>query len=211
MKQYVIDFFKNYPTGRFLEIGADDGGPRTDSEPFWGLIEQGWSGVYCEPNPMACTKLIKHAIPYGDKIKIFNGGIASSAGIKDFFISIETSGSSSFYPNWMQRQHFYLPEHTQFPIITNTLTLSSLLDYTGWDFDAISVDIECKGNIVEEIFNDIDISKLVNCKLIILEVATTALETLLIQHGFLLDKRYDGNLVFTKTILSKDKYYIGDS
>jgi len=198
MKQYVINFFKNKPTGRFLEIGADDGGPKDDTEPFWSLVEKGWSGVYCEPNPMSCATLIKNVMPYGDKIKIFNGAIAPTTGIKDFYISMETGGSSSFDPNWMQQQDFYLPEHTQFPIITKTLTLSSLLDYVGWDFDAISVDIECKDYEVEEIFNNIDISKLTNCKLIIMEIGTNVLTTRLIQNGFSIDKPFKDNLFFTK-------------
>ena len=198
MKQYVIDFFKNKSTGRFLEIGGDDGGPKNDGEPFWGLVEQGWSGVYCEPNPISCAKLIKNLMPHGDKIKIFNGGIAPTTGIKDFYMSIETGGSSSFDPNWMKQQIFYLPEQTQYPIITNTLTLINLLNHVGWDFDAISVDIECKGDVVTNIFNDIDITKLTNCKLIILEAACPILQNRLMQDGFDMAIREDGNLVFTK-------------
>ena len=197
-KHFIVDFFKNQPTGKFLEIGSDDGGPKNEEEPFWGLAEQGWSGVYCEPNPISCAKLIKNVMPYGDKIKVFNGAVTPSSELLNFYLSIDTGGSSSFDPEWMKKQDFYLPEHRQYPIITNTVTLSKLLDFVGWDVDAISIDVEAKGNYVELMLADIDFTKLFNCKLICIEGGTLELCNKLELHGYKVVQTKCGNFIFSK-------------
>ena len=185
-KQFVVDFFKDQPTGKFLEIGACDGGPNSDDEPFWGLLEKGWNGVYCEPNPMSCTRLINNVMPYGDKVKIFNGAVAPTSGLTDFYLSVDTGGSSSFDPSWMSQQYYYKQTDRQYPIITNTTTVNTLLNLIGWDVDAISIDVEAKpeSEFLKMLFNDVDLTKLTRCKLFIIEAVPNVLRDRLLDLGF---------------------------
>jgi len=201
-KEFVVDFFKNQLTGKFLEIGACDGGPNSDDEPFWGLVQKGWNGVYCEPNPMSCARLIKNVMPYGDKIKIFNGAITPAGGLSDFYLSIDTGGSSSFDSSWMSKQTFYEETHRQYPIITNTITVNTLIDHVGWDVDAISIDIEAspQSEFLKTLFNDVDLSKLIKCKLFIMEAVPDILRDSLLELGFELVISKVHNSIFYRNI-----------
>lgn len=51
----ILDFFKDRPPGRLLDIGAFDGKTFSNS---LALIEKGWSGVMVEPNPSSLAALI---------------------------------------------------------------------------------------------------------------------------------------------------------
>ena len=203
IKQFVINHFNNQLTGKFLEIGANDGEPHNNDEPFWGLVEKNWSGVYCEPNPIACAQLVKNVMPYGDKIKIVNGALDADAGLKTFYLSVDSKGpSSSFHPEWMKQQTYHKPNDRQYPIITNSFTLENLLDNVGYDFDAMSIDIETYD--IEPILGDFNFSKLNNCKLIMLEVCSKKITQSLLNLGYsintLVPNKDDPgvNLIFTR-------------
>jgi FkbM family methyltransferase len=174
-KNFIIDFFKNKPNGRFLEIGANDGEPTQDTEPMWGLVEKGWSGVYCEPNPISCAKLISNILPYKDKIQVFNGAVSmnNNEGLVDFYLSLQTRMSSSLDPTWSKKQYYYKPEHQQYPMITSMVSFQSLIDFVGNDFDCISIDVENNSAVVSDLLMSIDWGQFKNCKVLCLEAATS--------------------------------------
>jgi len=205
IKQFVIDYFSNQSSGRFLEIGANDGEPYNNNEPFWGLVEKNWSGVYCEPNPIACAQLIKNVMPYGDKIKIVNGALDTDTGLKTFYLSVDSKGpSSSFHSDWMAQQTYHKPNDRQYPIITNSFTLENLLDNVGYDFDAMSIDIETNEYQLEQMLHDFNFSKLNNCKLIMLEVCSKKITQSLLNLGYSINTTVPNksdtgvNLIFTR-------------
>ena len=205
IKQFVIDYFSNQSSGRFLEIGANDGEPYNNNEPFWRLVEKNWSGVYCEPNPIACSQLIKNVMPYGDKIKIVNGALSTDVGLKTFYVSVDSKGpSSSLHPEWMAQQTYHKPNDRQYPIITNSFTLENLLDNVGYDFDAMSIDIETNEYQLEQMLHDFNFSKLNNCKLIMLEVCSKKLTQSLLNLGYSINTTVPNksdtgvNLIFTR-------------
>ena len=205
IKQFVIDYFSNQSSGRFLEIGANDGEPYNNNEPFWGLVEKNWSGVYCEPNPIACSQLIKNVMPYGDKIKIVNGALSTDVGLKTFYVSVDSKGpSSSLHSEWMAQQTYHKPNDRQYPIITNSFTLENLLDSVGYDFDAMSIDIETNEYQLEQMLHDFNFSKLNNCKLIMLEVCSKKITQSLLNLGYSINTTVPNksdtgvNLIFTR-------------
>jgi FkbM family methyltransferase len=184
IKQIVINHFINQPNGKFLEIGSHDGEPTNDSEPCWGLVEKGWSGVYCEPNPMSCAQLMKNVMQFGERIKIINGALGKENGLKTFYVSVDKGMSSSFCKEWMSEQTYHEPNDRQYPIITNTFTIDTLLDTVGYDFDAVSIDIETPTDVFSNMLNGFDFSKLTNCKLIMLEVAPIWVRDSLVNLGY---------------------------
>jgi FkbM family methyltransferase len=205
IKQFVINYFSNQLTGRFLEIGANDGEPDNNNEPFWGLVEKNWSGVYCEPNPIACAQLLKNVMPYGDRIKIVNGALSTDVGLKTFYVSVDSKGpSSSIHLEWMQQQTYHKPNDRQYPIITNSFTLENLLDNVGYDFDAMSIDIETNEYHLEQMLYDFNFSKLNNCKLIMLEVCSKKITQSLLNLGYSINTTLPNNsgpginLIFTR-------------
>jgi hypothetical protein len=197
-KYFIQDFFKDQPTGRFLEIGAKDGEPDMDSEPMWTLVEKGWSGVYCEPNPISCASLIENILPYKDKIQIFNGAISlpeSPGRLEDFHLCFDIPSISSFDVDWQEQTtkgdywlehfpHLKLDTNRQISIITNTVTFQTLIDKVGNDFDCISIDIETGLDKVEELIMSIDWGQFKNCKLLCLETSGNKYLAHLEKFGF---------------------------
>lgn len=78
--------------------------------------------------------------------------------------------------------------------------MSKLLDFVGWDIDAISIDVEASGNYVDLILADIDFARLANCKLICIEGASPELCSKLSSYGYLATHTACGNTIFTKLI-----------
>jgi len=178
-KYVVLEFFENLPVGRFLEIGANDGVPTSDDEPVWGLKEKGWAGVYCEPNPSSCAKLIKNIGPDRPDIEIVNCAITIDSGLKTFYsVSSKnnntTVGTSSFRSHWIPLLPKILQDRVDFikPIITNTITFNQLLDEVGSDFDFVSIDVENLAEENDEFIQSIDFARLENCKMIMIESIT---------------------------------------
>ena len=198
-KYFIQDFFKDQPTGRFLEIGACNGDTNEDSEPMWTLVEKGWSGVYCEPNPISCASLIENIFPYKDKIQIFNGAISlpnSPSGLEDFHLCLDIPSISSFSLDWPEcltksehwLEHFSnlkIYPDKQISIITNTVSFQTLIDKVGNDFDCISIDIEANLTNVEELIMSIDWGQFKNCKLLCLEIGGGRYGAYLEKFGFI--------------------------
>ena len=157
----VSDFFKSQTTGRFLCIGSANGIDQTHS-----LIQKGWAGVYCEPDPAALvgnssqlTGLFHATTEFRDKIVIVNAAITATSGICNFYIN-KTIALSTTKKEWSNSDSI--------PIIINSVGVNQLLDYVGEDFDYVQIDAE---GADFEILNTIDWSKrLPNCKLIGVEL-----------------------------------------
>jgi hypothetical protein len=187
-KYFVEDFFKDKPIGKFLEIGADNGGLGSDAEPMWGLVEKGWFGVYCEPNPISCAKLIENSMPYRDQIKIFNGAISldGTSKLEDFYLSLDFSPISSLDKQWADKigNPVHMNKESWLPIITNTIDFQRFIDKVGNDFDCISIDIENESSCVDRLIMSIDWAQFKNCKLLCIETTKFGIEDYLKTFGF---------------------------
>lgn len=182
--EFVANFFKDQTTGSFLEIGAHDGEIGCHGEPCWRLLEKNWKGVYCEPNPTSCSKLIKNLWTYRENIRIYNMAISSDGRMSNFYIpSREDHAScSSFKLEWIREQSFFDPTSVIYSIVTNTTTLDKLLEFHGnTDFDFIAIDIE--GADVE-VIPSINWAQFTNLKLLCIESPTYDTTNYLISQGF---------------------------
>lgn len=53
-EQVILDYFKDFPRGTFLDIGANEGVTFSNTR---ALAERGWTGCLIEPSPKAYAKL----------------------------------------------------------------------------------------------------------------------------------------------------------
>ena len=182
----VSDFFRSQSTGRFLSIGSANGIDQT-----YSLLRKGWSGVYCEPDPVALSSIDGHGLlrvteNFRDNAIIVNAAIAPLSGICDFYIN-NTIALSTTKKEWS--------DSTSIPVIINTIGFNQLLDYVGEDFDYVQIDSE--GNDVE-LVESIDWSKrLPNCKMIGIELGIELWRQLLAQ-GYIMSEVTEHNIYFTR-------------
>ena len=137
----LVDHFKNF-TGKFLGIGANVG---LD----WGfpLLDRGWSGVYCEPDPIACSQLIQNTEKYRNQVSIVNSAIMPTSGLRPFYLSLNSSFLSSMDSDWLETVLSYNNNQwdknpKKVPILTNAISFQELINYIGIDFDLIVIDTE---------------------------------------------------------------------
>lgn len=162
----ILKEFFDSITGRFLGIGANIG---LD----WGfpLLEKGWTGVYCEPDPIAFSSLIQNTEKYRNNVSLVNAAILPSDGLRPFYMSINSSFLSSLDPDWLEGALAYFnyefdKNPKKIPILVNTVSFQKLIDYLGNDFDLIVIDTE---GFDVEIAASIDWRQFEKCKMISLE------------------------------------------
>ena len=201
-KEFVLEYFKKKKTGQFLEVGANDGNPFSHTEPCWGLVEKGWQGVYVEPNPFGCSKLIEHLTPFNlNKFKIFNCAIDKRIQLAKFFVSKSHPAVSSLQENWtdnLEQQH----DFQKIEIFINTITFDQIFMSTGNNFNFISFDLECSDEILNYHINLIDWSSFKNLKLVCIEIVDYKkhVTPYLKSFGFkLLTRGNDNNIFYEKT------------
>jgi hypothetical protein len=182
----VSDFFKSQPTGRFLCIGSANGIDQT-----YSLLQKGWAGVYCEPDPVALSSIDGHGLlrvtkDFRDKTVIVNAAIASESNICDFYIN-NTIALSTTKKEWS--------DSSSTPVIIHTIGFNELLNYVGEEFDYVQIDTE--GNDVE-LINSIDLGKrLLNCKMIGIELGIETWSQLL-RHGYIISEITEHNMYFRR-------------
>ena len=154
-------------SGRFLGVGANIG-----KDWAWPLACNGWHGVYVEPDPSACSQLVKNCKPFGDRIQIVNCAVSGTGGLQSFFCSLKSNYNSSLNKKWLDK--FVMLNHSKdnddaehiYPILTNTISFTDLISHIGKDFTCIVIDTE---GTDEEIVKSVDWSKFTNCELVCIE------------------------------------------
>ena len=189
--KFIPNFFKDYSTGSFLEIGAENGLSDDPHEPVWELVKLGWEGVYCEPNPYACSRLLKNLESFNNII-VVNGAIDISSGLKKFYIDDGWACLSSLNKDWIKQVDIAPNGLIQKPIITNTFTMQQLTAAVGLDFNCISIDIENTHEFYEKIVNSFDWRLFTHCKMIVIELCTDQIQDYFISIGY----TYAGHSVF---------------
>tara|TARA_R110000822_G_scaffold12096_7_gene43638 strand:+ start:2169 stop:2903 length:735 start_codon:yes stop_codon:yes gene_type:complete len=182
----VSDFFKATPTGRFLCVGSANGIDQT-----YSLLQKGWSGVYCEPDPAALVDPV-HGLfcatkEFNDNVVIVNAAITATSNVCNFYIN-KTIALSTTKKD--------LSNSDSIPIIINSCGVNQLLDYIGEDFDYVQIDAEGADT---EIINAIDWSqRLPNCKLIGVEAGIENWQQLLNQGNYVIAAVTEHNMYFRR-------------
>ena len=189
----VSDFFRSQPTGRFLSIGSANGIDQT-----YSLLQKGWSGVCCEPDPVALSDSDGHGLlratnEFGNKIVVVNAAITAAGGVCKFYINPTIALST------IQAR---LSTSESRSIVINSLGVNQLLDYVGEDFDYVQIDAE--GTDVE-IINSIDWStRLPNCKLIGIELGIECWSQLWNQGNYVIAAVTEHNIYFRRLDLKNE-------
>lgn len=142
----------------FLDIGAYDGVLFSNTR---RLALRGWSGVCFEPSPIPFIKL-KELYKDNDKVQTFPIAIGELDGKQSFYDS-RGDAISSF-----DKKHVNVwKAHADFhKIFVDTITVESMFNRFGYDFDFINIDTE--GTSVD-ILLKFRFPKLKNLKLICIE------------------------------------------
>jgi len=191
-------------TGRFLGIGANIG-----KDWAWPLASNGWHGVYVEPDPSACSQLVKNCTPFADKIKIVNCAVSGTGGLQTFFCSLKSNYNSSLNKKWLDK--FVKLNHSQDnddaehirPILTNTIAFADLIDAVGTNFRVIVIDTE---GTDEEIVRSTDWSQFSECELVCIEHEFMEIEPHLSvidhlqRHGFRFTDQDHCHAIYRRTI-----------
>jgi len=82
-ERFVVEFFKNSPTGRFLDVGAFDGINLSNTR---RLLEIGWSGVLVEPMWRSFGELINNCQPYLDRVTLVSAAVGSESGLAKLWV-----------------------------------------------------------------------------------------------------------------------------
>jgi FkbM family methyltransferase len=178
-QQIIENFFKDH-VGNFLVIGAANG-----IDQSWNLLKSGWNAVYCEPDPVACKYLLETTHPWSDQVTIVNSAINTTGGLTPFHVS-PTVGLSSVCP---------LPGIDSREIITNSIAISDLFEFIGYNFDYVQIDAE---GLDHQLITAMDWAKLVNCKMICIETGMWSWQHLL-EHGeYVLTDNLGANTIYRR-------------
>lgn len=80
-ESFILDYFKDKPTGKFIDIGAYDVFKFSNTR---ALFEKGWFGIFVEPSPPNYKAIADH---YKDSglILVLNIAIGETTGEIDFY------------------------------------------------------------------------------------------------------------------------------
>jgi FkbM family methyltransferase len=180
--------------GRFLGIGANVG-----QDWSWPLLQQGWHGVLVEPDPTACTSLIKNAKEFASQLTIINTAISARSGLSPFYLSLRSSWNSSLNLAWQNKifstnvhnlSKYNDDENHVYKIITNTIGFQNFIDYVGNNFDVIVIDTEGSDS---EIVLSLDWKQFSQCKLLCIEHEFAEIEP----HLDVIAHLYNAGFTFT--------------
>lgn len=186
----VEDFFKDLDNGRFLCIGSANGVDQT-----YSLLSKGWTGVYCDPDPLVFQGLFDATASFSEKTVLVNAAIVPEPGITEFHIS-STQALSSVYRD--------LAGADSRKLVINPMTLDQLLDYVGEDFDYVQIDIE---GVDDDVIKSIDWSKrLPRCKMIGIETGLLIWEYLWDAGNYVLTDLTEHNAYYRRLLtIDQDK------
>ena len=182
----VNNFFAGH-VGRFLSIGANHGQDQT-----YDLLCKGWQGVYCEPDPYACIKLMETVQPYREQVTIINSAITPVGGPIDFYLAVGESFVSSTQVSWTQR---HAKKNNIQKILINSLSLNQVLEQFNFEFDFVQTDIE---GLDIEIIQSVDWSRVTSCRMICTEAGPAVLKQLCTQGNYMITDITPTNSIYKK-------------
>jgi len=134
---HILDHFKGRK-GRFLDIGAYDGLTYSNTR---CLMEEGWSGVCVEPNPLILPYLQDHT----ERFPLIS--TLQAAILPDTFqgrprMWITQDATSSFIPEHIETINRHNPKIKFKPVAVPTLRWHEFLKVYPQPYDFINIDVE---------------------------------------------------------------------
>ena len=155
-EEIILNFFSGSELGAFLDVGAFDGVKDSNTH---ALAENGWRGVYVEPNLKTFWNLKRNK---GDDHVCLHGACGRSGGISEIVTSNDVPELSTLHHDTTKLAHmaslFHGREHV--PVFT-----VNELHGKFWNFDFISIDAE--GMDYDVICGSMN--ALLHCKLVCVE------------------------------------------
>ena len=132
---FILDYFKDSPPGRFLDIGAYTGKELSNT---WELAQRGWCGLCVEPSPDCFTSLMKN-YEGNPRVTLLNACVGTNPGLIKFYNSggAVATTNREHYERWSQHQkdfrEIYIP----------SIPFSSILrEWPNDKYDFLSIDTE---------------------------------------------------------------------
>ena len=135
-ENYILDYFSGLTNGKLIEIGAYDPFKFSNTR---ALIEQGWSGVLVEPDPICYARL--HAeYSETERITLIQKAITDSDGEITFYSSNGDAIGSTSIAHKEKWEAGFKVKFTE--TIVPTLAMSSLIEQYGEGVDFLNLDVE---------------------------------------------------------------------
>lgn len=140
--EFLAEFFKDTPTGFFVEIGANDGVKGSNTRALW---ERGWSGVMVEGSLPTFQAMLANYVGSA-RLRFVWAAMGARTGVVTFYNhrTDKLCGWNSADPEWIKSMGASHYEPTLTPAMTLAdLGLPSRIDFLsvdteGWDFDVLS-------------------------------------------------------------------------
>jgi FkbM family methyltransferase len=181
--------------GHFLNVGANDGRDQT-----LPLLQSGWHGTYCEPDPTAVARLLETTQEHWDRVTILNVAISPNGGMAPFHLASKNY-LSSLQSGWAESLGHIVQAPMHGPvgyksagtIWHNCLTMTQLLERSDQVFDYIQTDAE--GSDMD-IIASVDWSRFPGTQMICTEAQTTVLKHLCRSGNFMITDQTPTNSIY---------------
>ncbi len=135
-QSYILDYFKDYPTGKFVEIGAFN--PKTFSNTR-ALYEKNFIGVYVEPSRI-CMENFRVEYNNEPRITLVECAITGHNGKIKFFESNGDAVSTTDIPHKDKWAHGGRVNFSEIEV--TAMSMESFLNEYGKDTDFFNLDVE---------------------------------------------------------------------
>ena len=178
----------------FLCIGSSNG-----VDHLYPLLTQGWQGIYCEPAPVECSKLIEITEPFVNQVTIINSAVMSKSGLATMYICTNGLGTSSLHRSHAEGNKLLVPNPDIRKIIVNTINAEDLINFTGTNITLISIDAEGSDS---EIIRSMPWKQLNQCRMVFVESLTPKAEKVLLKNNFVLyvGATANGNIIYVRDL-----------
>jgi FkbM family methyltransferase len=160
-EQIILDYFKECPTYRVLDIGANDGVTFSNSR---ALIERGAEAVLVEPSPIAFAKLTE-LYKENPNVGLAQCAIGTTTGTMTLHDSDEHCGAHGLVSTLVESEtQRWTGTQTFTPVEVQVFSWADFSKDRGY-FDFISIDAE---GMDYDILSQMDL-KALNCRMLIVE------------------------------------------
>lgn len=136
-QQYILDYFKDTATGRYLEIGSFH--PTIFSNTR-ALFEKGFSGILVEPSPI-CMSRLREEYENEPRITLIEAAVSNFDGVIDFKEEVNGAAVGStdekHVEKWSRDENFKFNN-----IKVKSISVDTLLKEHGQNIDFLSLDVE---------------------------------------------------------------------
>jgi FkbM family methyltransferase len=191
-EEYILDYFKNSPPSKLIEIGSFDPMIFSNSR---ALYELGWNLVLVEPAPKCMERLVDE-YANDPKVTLIDAAISDKDSVIDFFEQVNgyavSTTSVKHKEKWEQGSHFKYKK-----IEVKSMSMEALIKNYGEGCDFISIDVEDTNYQLLQLIPD---SFLQQVKMICIEYDEfdKEIEAKLTPFGFMKLYTSGENLIFAK-------------